>query len=358
LEEEIKDPDLGSHVRALVHAGELLQSIVSDILDFSKIEAGRFDINPAPTPIAAAIEDIAVLFRPQAEQKGVAFNLIQDPNLPTYISLDGNRLRQIVANLVGNAVKFTHEGFVEIKTMNAPATLGESGRRLVISVRDTGVGISMEAQPDLFKPFTQIRPSLADGQRGTGLGLSIAARLAELMGGRISVTSQPGAGSTFTVDLPLIEADAPMPIAGHAGEKTPTRRLRVLVADDGEINRLILGEFIRREGHDVIFADDGAATVEIAKSELIDLIFMDIAMPHLDGFEATIAIRALPAPYGNVQIIAASATTQDVVQERCLAVGMNGFMPKPIRRPELVAFLEKAAKTAKADGPSAGAVGL
>ena len=337
LYEDVKDPALRSRVNALVNTGELLLSIVSDILDFSKIEAGQFEINPKSAAIGVAIRDVGSLFKSQAILKGLRFTVSIDPDLPTHALIDSNRLRQIIANIVANAVKFTDEGEV---TIVAKAI----DDRLIVEVGDTGVGIASDMLPDLFKPFMQIRSSLADGQRGTGLGLSIASRLTQLMGGRISVTSELGRGSVFRVDLPLMQTiDAEVP-ASEPALHSPSRKLRVLVADDGEVNRMILGEFVRREGHEVLFAQDGIEAITIASREQLDLIFIDIAMPKIDGFEATKAIRKLAQPACRVRIIAATATTQETFRMQCLDAGMDDFIPKPIRRPDVARILAQIAQ--------------
>jgi len=333
----VKDPALRSRVNALVNTGELLLSIVSDILDFSKIEAGQFEINPKSAAIGVAIRDVGSLFKSQAILKGLRFTVSIDPDLPTHALIDSNRLRQIIANIVANAVKFTDEGEVNIVAKAIDD-------RLIVEVGDTGVGIASDMLPDLFKPFMQIRSSLADGQRGTGLGLSIASRLTQLMGGTISVTSELGRGSVFRVDLPLMQTiDAEVP-ASEPALHSPSRKLRVLVADDGEVNRMILGEFVRREGHEVLFAQDGIEAITIASREQLDLIFIDIAMPKIDGFEATKAIRKLAQPACRVRIIAATATTQETFRMQCLDAGMDDFIPKPIRRPDVARILAQIAQ--------------
>ncbi len=342
LQDDVQDPELKSRVSALVNTGELLQSIVSDILDFSKIEAGQFEINPRPASIASAVRDVGSLFKSQAFAKGLSFSVLLDPGLPEYAMIDGNRLRQILANIVGNAIKFTNTGQVSVRAG------GENGR-LRIEVIDTGVGIAQEILSDLFKPFMQVRTSLADGQRGTGLGLSIASRLVQLMGGSIKVDSTLGNGSSFLVDLPLVPAEEAQSSPSQLPQHPAVRRMKVLVADDGEVNRIVLGEFIRREGHDVHMASNGIQAFENAERELFDLVFMDIAMPEMDGFESARAIRRLPPPNGQVIIIAATATTQETFRQQCLSAGMNGFIPKPIRRHDLMQILENVAAGTQPD---------
>ena len=330
LDEMQYDPDAQRYSRALVNTGDLLLAVVSDILDFSKVEAGHLSVEPTPVDIRALLEDVRDLFQPLSQAKGLSLSLTWDERLPPHILIDGNRLRQILANLLNNAIKFTEQGWIDVKVKLVPDQ--ENAGHFLITVADTGIGIPQHSLPSLFDPFTQVRSSLADGQRGTGLGLSIASRLAHLMGGDIRVDSIAGKGSTFFVNLPLIAATAPV---RSEESKQFQRRFRVLIADDGEVNRMVLGEFVKTLGHEAQIVDNGQDALDLASSEDFDVILLDIAMPGLDGFEVTSGIRSLPPPRCATQIVAVTATTHDEFRMKCIAAGMNGFLAKPIRKAAL-----------------------
>ncbi len=330
LDEMQYDPDAQRYSRALVNTGDLLLAVVSDILDFSKVEAGHLSIEHTSVDIRALLEDVRDLFQPLSRAKGLSLSLTWDERLPYHILIDGNRLRQILANLLNNAIKFTEEGWIDVKVTLVPDP--QAADHFLITVADSGIGIPQQSLPSLFDPFTQVRSSLADGQRGTGLGLSIASRLAHLMGGDIRVESATGRGSTFFVTLPL--QCAPAPIQSKQSIHVQ-KRFRVLIADDGEVNRIVLGEFVKALGHEAEIVDNGQDALDLASREDFDVILLDIAMPGLDGFEVTRGIRALPPPRGATHIVAVTATTHDEFRLKCMSVGMDGFLAKPIRKESL-----------------------
>jgi CheY-like chemotaxis protein/two-component sensor histidine kinase len=337
LDEMQQSPDAQRYSRALVNTGDLLFAVVSDILDFSKIEAGHLSIEPTSVDIRALLEDVRDLFQPLSQAKGLRLSLTWDEHLPDHILIDGNRLRQILANLISNAIKFTEDGWIDVKVTQ---TVGQNAAdQFLVTVSDTGIGIPQHALTGLFDPFTQVRSSLADGQRGTGLGLSIASRLVHLMGGEIRVESIAGKGSKFFVNLPLESAPAP---AQSEQATHLQKRLRVLIADDGEVNRIVLSEFVKTLGHAAEIVDNGQDALDLASRQDFDVILLDIAMPGLDGFEVTRGIRALPPPRNATHIVAVTATTHDEFRLRCISVGMDGFLAKPIRKESLENIFDAA----------------
>jgi signal transduction histidine kinase/CheY-like chemotaxis protein len=337
LDEMQQDSGARRYSRALVNTGDLLLAVVSDILDFSKIEAGHLSIEPISVDIRALLEDVRDLFQPLSQAKGLSLSLTWDERLPDHILIDGNRLRQILANLLNNAIKFTEEGRIDVRVTLARDQ--KTADHFLITVSDTGIGIPQHSLTSLFDPFTQVRSSLADGQRGTGLGLSIASRLAHLMGGDIRVESTAGKGSIFFVNLPLVSAPAPV----LSEQSTRVQKcLRVLIADDGEVNRIVLGEFVKTLGHTAQIVDNGQDALNLISQEDFDVILLDIAMPGLDGFEVTRGIRALPPPRNATHIVAVTATTHDEFRLKCISVGMDGFLAKPIRKESLENIFDAA----------------
>ncbi len=327
------------HVDAARASARALRAILDDILDLSKIEAGRLEIALAPGRPSEVLRAVADLFAVAARDRGIDLRVDIDPRCEEYAMIDAARLRQIISNLVGNAVKFTDRGHVGLSARVEPG----DPPRLVIVVVDSGIGIPPERVAELFQPFVQVHgPRRAAG--GTGLGLAISRRLVEMMGGTIAVSSAAGVGSTFTVDAPLTPAQAPAqaPVSVRLGAIKPggVEPLRVLVAEDSPIVRMVLDGLLRRLGHPPVFAEDGQQAVERAKAERFDLILMDMQMPVLDGLEATRAIRELPPPNGRARIAGLSADA--FAESRALAIeaGCDDYLLKPI---ELEALSEALA---------------
>ncbi len=323
--------------------GEALLAIVNNVLDLSKLEAGRLDTNPEPTDLRAVINAVLALFQRAAEQKQLQLTATIDPALPPMLVTDGARVRQILINLVGNAIKFTDHGEVAVSVR----VVQESPERcdLTLTVRDTGIGIAPDQQYLLFKPFTQLNQEQSRRRGGAGLGLAISAQLACLLGGALNVESQPGNGSTFTLSLSLPQhRSAPnvdrLPAATDA---TPPAPLNVLVAEDNEINQQVIVHLLSKLGHQVVVVANGADAVQAAQKQAFDVILMDIQMPVMDGEEATRQIRALGNQIRQPRIIAFTAYALEEVRARCLAAGMDGFLTKPVRLPELRQALQPRA---------------
>jgi CheY-like chemotaxis protein len=287
--------------------------------------------------------------RQTAEEKGVALHCVLPPVPPPAVMGDPVRLRQVLMNLASNAVKFTSHGSVRLtlacqEPMPAPAG-GPSRMELRIAVADTGIGMDQQTIARLFTRFMQADPSSTRRFGGTGLGLSIAQELARLMGGQVAVESRLGEGSTFTLVLSLAVAPA-VDAAPEAEEPSillpeEDAALRILAAEDDEINRMVLSGFLTPYGHSLTLVGDGAEAVEAARRETFDIVLMDVMMPNLDGVQATRAIRALPPPHCEVPIIALTANALAGHREEYLKAGMDDYVSKPISRAALYRAIER-----------------
>ncbi len=343
LEKSLPD-DQREPLQIIAKSSEHLLSVINDILDYSKLEARKLEFESRPFAIAALVRNVAETFTVQAEDKGLHLDIHLAEDLPPFVAGDAVRLRQILLNFVSNAIKFTAHGHVciEASCRDEAASLDNPPRlRLELMVRDSGVGMSEEAQKKLFTEFWQADSSISRRYGGTGLGLAIARRMAEQMGGDILVASAPGVGSAFTITLPVervAKEAAPSPdrserkaAASSQDFEGDFRGKQILLVEDNPTNRRIAKTILARTGARIDTAQDGAEAVAAAKSTAYDLILMDIHMPNMNGFEATRAIRALPAPNGNAPIVALSASAFQEDQDQCRAAGMNDFLAKPYR---------------------------
>jgi signal transduction histidine kinase len=302
---------------------DMLSQLIDDVLDFSKIEAGKLELSPRPTHLADALEGVIGLLDAQADAKGLYLRTDAQPDLG-WALIDGARLRQCLFNLVGNAVKFTREGGVEVRMSLTPE------RRLVVEVQDTGIGIAKGAQERLFTRFAQADDTTTRNFGGTGLGLAISRSLAQLMGGDITFESREGRGSTFRLEVaapPSVAAEAAA-VAAPA-EDGMLAGLQVLLVDDNATNRLVGAKILEAMGALVTTADGGVDAVERARRALFDLVLMDISMPGMDGMEATRRIRALDGPAAQLPIIALTANVMAHQQAAYFEAGMNGVVGKP-----------------------------
>ena len=326
----------------IIHgSGEHLLSLLNDVLDLSKLDADKMDIGLAPCNPRSVVADAVLLLRSRADEKGIALTERFDDSVPAAIRSDKTRIRQIVMNLVSNAVKFTKQGGVSVTT----SARGEGDdRRLVIEVRDSGIGMSEEQVRNLFNPFQQGDRTITDDFGGTGLGLSISRDLARKMGGDITVRSAPGIGSVFTVTLaahPLLPGEAlpnPLPtrdpwVQGDGQNATPLEGARVLVADDVEANRKVARMFLTRAGAEVTTVDDGEQAVAEVEKSRFDLVLMDVQMPRMSGLDATRRIRSAGH---TMPILALTAFSSGGDRASCLDAGMNDFLAKPFETAVLI----------------------
>ena len=328
----------------MVHSSaESLLSILNDILDFSKIDAGKLELESLPFEPAKVLEDLVRPLRLRARQKGLRLWVAVDDGVPGTVIGDAVRLRQMLLNLVGNALKFTEQGSIEVR-LRQQATETPAACRLLFSVSDTGIGIPPEKQQAVFEPFMQVDASTTRHHGGTGLGLSICQRLAQLMGGTLTLQSEPGVGTTFlfAADFPLGERATLAP--NEPDLPSPTdRRLRLLVAEDSEVNQALTLAMLASLGHVAVVVPDGAAALAALAAGGFDAVLMDIQMPVMGGIEATRRFRASEPPgHRRLPIIAITANAMRGDRETCLAAGMDGYIAKPIRRRDLAAVLQAA----------------
>ena len=332
-------------VGRIASAGQALLAIVNDILDFSKLEAGQMATRPRPVRPAEILAETLELFQPQASAKGLELSLDLG-TLPPWLSLDPDKLRQVVVNLVGNAVKFTQTGAVTLA-----ARYADEVGRLQVEVRDTGCGMSTEDQAKLFQRFSQIDGSLARAHNGTGLGLAISRALVEAMGGEIGVVSRPGEGSVFHVSVraPIVEAP---PMRGDAPDKAMALDLRILVADDNAANRELARVLLEALGAEVTEAASGADALAAAGALPFDVILMDLRMPDMEGGVAARRIRDEPGPNQTVPIL---AFTADVRTPALTAQSgpFDGVVRKPIESRELLQALAACLDYADGEGGEA-----
>ncbi|HEX5379726.1 MAG TPA: ATP-binding protein [Phenylobacterium sp.] len=335
-------------------SGQTLLAVLNDVLDFSKIEAGRLDIDNHEFDLDEAIEAACAAFVSLAAQKDVDLRIdIAEAAHGVWFG-DGARLKQVIANLVSNAVKFTADGDVVVQVSQAAF-----GLRFM--VRDSGIGIPAERLGDLFQKFSQVDASTTRRFGGTGLGLAISRELVELMGGRMNVTSEAGQGSTFTFDLPLekrAERRAPAHVAEAQFTEAEGPAARILAAEDNSTNQLILKSLLEPLGVDLTVVANGRDAVNSFRSQTFDLILMDVQMPEMNGVEATAAIRAHEAAEGldAIPILALSANVMSHQVSEYLAAGMTGFIPKPIEAAKLFAAIQQALAGSETDEDAASAV--
>ncbi|NOX58447.1 MAG: PAS domain S-box protein [Planctomycetes bacterium] len=320
-----------------IHAsGRHLLSLINNILDLSKIEAGQMEMEQIRCSPHLLVSEVASMLRPQATQKGLSLEVCFDAPIPSTIESDPTRFRQLLTNLVNNAIKFTEDGGVRIHVR-----LIDSGKQplLVVDVADTGVGIPKDKLRTVFDPFVQADTSTNRKFGGTGLGLAISKRIAEALGGEITVRSEEGGGSTFTFEIGTGSLDGVRMLEGKIfeamgereavdnGEHETTLQGHVLVVDDGETNRRLITLVLRRSGLEVTTAENGQLAVELAMSNTFDLILMDMQMPVMDGYTATRTLREQGA---SLPIVALTANAMRGEEEKCIAAGCSGYLSKPI----------------------------
>lgn len=310
------------YARTIHDSANQLLAMINEILDFSKIEAGHLTLETAPTALKPLVDSVISLFEPRAKEKGLQLTLYVDPLVPAWVMIDASRLRQILLNLITNAIKFTDHGKVNIRIYSTV-------KSLLFEVCDTGCGLNEEQQASLFEPFQQADESVARRFGGTGLGLAICKRLSEAMQGRLGVRSTPGQGSTFWCELPLVEASpvtAPLP-------PEPTQDFTgtsLLLVEDNAVNRKVATGLLSRLGCDVVCAENGQDALDMVQAQQVHLIFMDIQLPDIDGITVTKRLRSQGGWLANVPIVAMTAGGVEDVRQRCLAAGMNDYITKPL----------------------------
>jgi hypothetical protein len=384
------------YLRTASASAEHLLTLLNDVLDMSRLESGRMSLTPGPVRLRTLIDDIEALMRPQAESKGLSLSVDIDPALPARVSCDMTRVRQVIFNLMSNAIKFTERGGVQLKLAPCHGQADGPEPGLCLAVSDTGIGMDEATLERLFQRFSQGDASRARRFGGTGLGLEISRSLARLMGGDIRVESQLGVGSTFRFTMPLQvlppeDAAAPLPAIeprhdarAAQGTEQPTTvsqdpsaadaavaaaptlmtpgssiavapesapepgpgpaRLNILVADDNEVNRMVMQATLAMMGHSPAFAEDGRQALTMAATHAWDLILMDLHMPEMDGLESSRAIRALPDPArARTRIVALTADVFPETRQQVVEAGMDGFLTKPVDHQALTTLLDEIA---------------
>jgi len=336
-----RDPSLTApqkeNLDTIMRSGEHLLALINDVLEMSRIEAGRITLNPSGFDLHAFLDDLEMMFRMRTDAKGLQFTVTMTEEVPRYVVADEGKLREVLINLLGNAVKFTEEGGIALRVgMNRE---DPEDMRLLMEVEDTGVGIGEEEIGRLFRHFEQTTSGV-QSQAGRGLGLAISRQYVRLMGGDITVTSQVGKGSVFRAEVHIDKAEmAPIEAAGPAarrvmGLEPGQPEFRILVVDDKETNRLLLSKMLEGVGFVVREAGNGWETIAVFEEWDPDLIFMDMVMPGMDGYEATRRIKAAEGG-GETAIVAITASAFEEDREKVLATGADDFVRKPFREDEL-----------------------
>ncbi len=360
-------PAIRDYLKTAADSAENLMFLLNDLLDLSRAEAGKFELETVPFSLRQTLEASIKPLSVRAREKELQLVLRIDADVPDWLNGDGRRLRQVVMNLVGNAIKFTERG--EIVVQASADELAGDKTTVHVTVSDTGVGIAPEDQARVFQPFTQVNASLSRSQPGAGLGLAICSELVGHMGGRIWVESELGRGSRFhfTARFPVVTASEVDEIEsggasqfdvlrsgnrdGEDGLVSDTggtlvhqaRALNVLLAEDTRANQKLVTAILAKRGHAVTVANHGGEAIELVQQQPFDVVLMDVQMPGMDGFEATAAIRALRRSVAQIPIIAMTAHAMRGDRERCLAAGMNAYISKPLDASELVKVVEDLA---------------
>ena len=338
-------PQQRQYVSLISVNGQTLLTLIEDLLDIGKIEASQLDTVQTPFSLDDLLAELSGLYTLLARDKGLTFRAHQGPGVPLNVIGDRNRLRQILNNLLANALKFTHRGEISLSVacLSSQHLGDQRTSTLRFTVRDSGIGIAPEAQERLFTRFVQADSSITQNYGGTGLGLAIVKQLAEHLGGGVALTSVPGQGSVFSCDIPFNEvASVPLPLAQtlatsstalQGARKAESSQAKILVAEDNPINQLVLIELTKQLGyHHVTVVDNGQEAVDAAQEGHFDLILMDCRMPVLDGYAATEKIRTLDAL---IPIIGVTANASLADKEKCLGLGMSDYLTKPIKLTQL-----------------------
>ena len=335
----------GEQVATLQECGTSLLALINDILDLSKIDAGKLTLEQRPYNLYALLDSVVNLFVPKAMEAGLHIEW-QRPLGNAWLLGDATRLRQITSNLLSNAIKFTHQGGITVTVGIEPLEDTFDMKRLVLVIRDTGIGMTQEQLGKVFTAFEQADSTTTRRYGGTGLGLAICRRLAEAMGGRIDVSSEHGVGSSFSVHWVATEtsapvAEVPVPVLAVEPPRPGVAPLLVMVAEDNTVNQKLIIKLLDKLGYrDVLLAGNGRQALERVSQGGVELILMDMQMPEMDGLDATRAIRQLELGY-QPHIIALTANAFDEDRERCQQAGMNDFLSKPVSLERLSVAMQR-----------------
>lgn len=342
VEPNISDGERKMYLDTVRRNGHLMMALIDNILDLSKVESGQFQVHPIEVSLKEIISEIISALEPKASEKRIRLMINYDSFQSDLVVTDAIRLKQILLNIVGNAIKFTQQGTVHLKIGTESFLEDFSKLLLNIEVRDTGIGISEEQAKDLFKPFAQVDASTTRKFGGTGLGLVLSKKLAQALGGDLTLTSsQIGKGSTFKISV-VVDRPTIAQVANFAANKDvvvdnptslPLHRLKILVVDDSLDNQFLISHLLKMYGADIETADDGMMAIEKATSDNYEIVLMDIQMPRLGGLEATTELRR-QRYFKPIVALTANALKGD--RERCFSAGCDGYLTKPIQRQELI----------------------
>ncbi len=350
LRREPPEPQRQTLLANLSQGASTVMSVVDDMLDYTKVEAGRVVIESINFDLRSVVRTTVDLFNGTAAAKGLSLDVHGLDGDPAILRGDPARLQQLLSNLIGNAIKFTEAGSVSIGL--SPTRSDDKADYWMIIVRDSGQGMGQEALGRIFSRTEQADAARLRMQGRTGLGLAISQQLAEAMGGSIAVASDPGKGTTFSVELPFKRADAD---AVHvAAEGVPTGPMRILLAEDNPINRRLMAGLLTREGHHIVAVEDGRKALGAIAGQPFDLVLMDMQMPELDGLAATRAIRALDPPASNIPILAISADSAPERRRVYFEAGIDSFLPKPIVSGQLLDMIAKMRRKTPVQAESSG----
>lgn len=329
------DPaEVAANLRLIGDAGRMMRTLLNDLLDYSKLEAGKLELVAEPHHLGRLIEETEAFWGAEARARGLHFRIEGAADLPGWVLADGVRIRQVLNNLLSNALKFTTDGGVTLRAAAVPA---EGGWRVALAVIDTGPGLSAQQAEGLFTPFRQADAGVARTHGGTGLGLAISRTLAQLMGGDLTLETTPGQGCVFTFETVFPTAEPP--VEAIAPEEPRGQGLRILLADDHEVNRRAFALMLGPIADNLVCVEDGEAAVAEASSGPFDLVLLDLNMPRMGGLEAAQRITARP---GAPPILALTASIDPTDIAACRAAGMSGFVAKPVEPEELYAAIEAA----------------
>ncbi len=340
------NPEQQEYLRILSRSANALLSIINDILDYSKIEAGKLNIEPMPFDLRELLKTVPELLKSKAEKKGLLMKVGYPSNLPRYFIGDAGRIGQILINFISNAIKFTHEGQILISVSTHKKN--ETEIEVHLRVKDSGIGIPKEKLKQIFEKFTQADTSTTRKYGGTGLGLAISRQLANLMGGRIEASSQDGKGSCFSVTLPLRIDHKKKKLASGSTKKEikpqgykNLKGKRILVAEDNQVNQMVAKYMLQKLGCSVDTAATGKEVLALLEEKGYDLIFMDCQMPEMDGYETTAEIRRQEKTFGKIPIVAMTANAMAGDRKKCLDVGMNDYLSKPVKGNEIAEKIQQ-----------------
>lgn len=338
----------------IFESSNVLLAIINDVLDYSKIESGELKTEEIDFDLHRLLSEISQIMQPLTGHKPIQLEFNIDPDVPRIIVSDPLRIRQIIMNLLNNAIKFTARGKISIDLENQSEDTEQS--KLVVIVKDQGIGISANALKNLFKPFSQVDSSTTRRYGGTGLGLAISKKIVNAMGGEIICTSTEGKGSEFRFDLPLIEGRSEN-IEEEKNDSTMENivlpgEFSILLVEDNPVNVKVARAILEKLGAQVKDAENGQLALDMIAQEQFDLILMDCSMPVMDGYEATGKIRALPAPANTIPIVALTANALEGDELKCLNAGMNDYVAKPLRMDQIQKILSKWLQTSSPSKPA------